>query len=188
MLFILKNPYALISVCLQASRTKLLFSTMSIQQETAVYILHSGRQCYTACQLWHVSSALLCVWMWPSSFLTIHLLHRANFTFTYFANPSKQIAFTFAMHRRILTSTPPAFVFDSSPLSTPRSCCVSSSFWRSTWKVPAPAAGSRPQHVQACCPSWWTRCPPGRSQMCWWCRWASLTTVSSRATTIASSW
>lgn len=54
-----------------------------------MYILHSGRQCYTACQLWHVSSALLCVWMWPNSFLTIHLLHRANFTFAYFVDPSR---------------------------------------------------------------------------------------------------
>lgn len=72
--------------------------------------------------------------------------------------------------------------------STPRSCCVSSSFWRSTWKGPAPAAASRPRLAPACCPWWWTRCPRARWPTCWWCRWASRTTASSRETTTASSW
>lgn len=151
--------------------------------------LYSKRQLCTYCTqagsvTQHVSSGmcpvLCCVFGWgPTHFLTIHPLHRANFTFTYFVDPLRP------QNSRFNVS---CFVFDWSPLSTPRSCCVSSSFWRSTWKVPAPAAGSRPQRVQACCPSWWTHCPPGRWQMCWWCRWASLTTVSLRATTIASSW
>lgn len=45
-------------------------------------------------------------------------------------------------------------VFHQSSCSIRRSCYVSSSSWRSTWRVPAPAAVSRLQRVQACCPSW----------------------------------
>lgn len=80
------------------------------------------------------------------------------------------------------------FVLDQSLTSIRRSCCVSSSFWKCTWRVPVLAAGSPLQHVQGCCPSWWTLCTLGPLQMYSWCRLASPTIASSRATTIVSNW
>lgn len=57
------------------------------------------------------------------------------------------------------------FVLDQSLFSIQRSCCVSSSFWKCTWRVPVLAAGSPLQHVQGCCPSWWTLCTLGPLRM-----------------------
>lgn len=143
---------------------------------TSVYTLVSVRYCFSARPLWHVPSSLLRADMYSGC--------------TNSSCMPLLIAMKSVMLYRILKSdyiTVITCVWSSS-LSTQRSCCVSSSFWRSTWRVPVPAAGSHPQHVQACCPLWWTHCVLGQLQMCWWCRSASLMIVSLRATIIVSSW